>query len=479
MADETYIDTLEALLGVVFVIDGSDNIQVATPAAREVLLATGGTIDDLIVEVTGDRTDQVRRRCETEGPFTNRKMSADSTVWQWHISTRGAGRLVLQATDVTDLAKLETEMELLVEKHRDFTELLPMIAFETDKYGVIESINESGLRLLGYEREDIVNKLTTTDFTPDHRKADVDRLFERRISGTVDPDEIELVTKAGEVITVLSYTIPKVVNGCTIGLHGIAIDITRRKKMEQDLKHAITQAEASATAKSRFLSRVSHELRTPLNAILGFSQLLTVDDSSGLNPKQADRISKIFENGSQLSRMIGEVIDIADLDAGDVPIRKESVSLNSIVSDVVEQLRVLAAKVDVCIDLVSPGEAIVIMGDERQISNLLTQVITNAVQASPPTKAVVVELESAGDGALVSVADEGVGIPVDERERVFDDFHRIEHGGDVHRGIGLGLGIARRLMEQHGGQISIEDREKSGSVVLLNFPRPSPSAEVV
>jgi signal transduction histidine kinase len=222
--------------------------------------------------------------------------------------------------------------------------------------------------------------------------------------------------------------------------------------------------------KSDFLGNVSHELRTPLAAIKGYVDNLLDGVAGPLADKPRHYLGRVRDNADRLGRMVSDLLDLTRIEAGKIELVPRALPVADLVSDAVDGLRHVASerRVRVAVNL-PPCPAV--WADPDRVHQVLANLLANAIKFSPPGGQVAVRASLNGDGLVrLAVEDTGPGIPLTERERVFDKFYQVGRvEGERPPGTGLGLTIARHLVELHGGRIWVEDGPGGGAafVVLL------------
>jgi signal transduction histidine kinase/CheY-like chemotaxis protein len=258
----------------------------------------------------------------------------------------------------------------------------------------------------------------------------------------------------------------------------------RVRERTADLEAANARLEQMDRLKSRFLAHVSHELRTPLTSIVGFADNMIEGLVGSLNVKQEQYLIRIKANGTRLGRMITDLLDLARVEAGKLVLSFDHVALTALVSDVIEQLRPLAAAKQLQIDLHSPDPTLLVWADLDRLSQILTNLLDNAIKYTPDGGHVAVDLSRADQRmARVVVRDTGQGIPPEALPKLFDPFFRVHQQERSHtKGLGLGLAIVKDLVDLHGGSITVHseiDRGTQFEFTLPLYPREeSPSAHL-
>jgi signal transduction histidine kinase len=224
--------------------------------------------------------------------------------------------------------------------------------------------------------------------------------------------------------------------------------------------------------KSDFVSNVSHELRTPLTAIKGSVDLVLREALGPLNERQTHHLRRLRSNTQHLTGLINDLLDLSKIEAGRIELNSTRVSLGGLVHEVGETLRPVAAEKGITLEAATAEPATLVWADRDKITQVLTNLIGNAIKFNPPHGTVTVC--SASDDAewvRVSVADNGPGVAADERERIFEKFYQgAQNGGPKPKGTGLGLAISKTLVELHGGKIWVESELNRGSTFCFTLP---------
>lgn len=248
----------------------------------------------------------------------------------------------------------------------------------------------------------------------------------------------------------------------------------RVEERTHQLAEARREAERANRAKSEFLSRMSHDLRTPLNAILGFAQLLDTDPSLG--DEQIENVRQILKGGSHLLELINEVLDIARIEAGLLALSIEPLQVSEVLSEVVDLMRPLASarRVSVAVHL---NHDLQVLADRSRFRQILLNLLGNAVKYNRVGGDVRVTAERVAGRIRIRVSDTGPGIPEGKRALLFQPFERLGAERDTVEGTGLGLAVAKGLVEAMSGAIGIEV-PAAGATFWIDLPeaerQPSP-----
>jgi signal transduction histidine kinase len=252
----------------------------------------------------------------------------------------------------------------------------------------------------------------------------------------------------------------------------LAADVNR---MNDELGRLYRELETVSRHKSEFLANMSHELRTPLNAIIGFSEVLTEQMFGDLNPKQLDYLQDITSSGRHLLALVNDILDLSKVEAGQMELHPARFSLRGVLENGLSMVGERATRNGIALRLDFDVREEAIEGDERKIKQVVFNLLSNAVKFTPSGGHVTVTVRDDADGVRIDVADDGAGIAPDDQERIFDTFQQVGNSANGgHEGSGLGLGLARRFVELHGGSLTVESEPGRGSTFSVLLPRGRP-----
>jgi adenylate cyclase len=237
-----------------------------------------------------------------------------------------------------------------------------------------------------------------------------------------------------------------------------------------ELKVARDEAVRAAQATSQFLANMSHELRTPLNAVLGYAELIQDGIYGDVPDKIQEVLGRIQQNGRHLLGLINDVLDLSKIEAGQLTLSPVAYSMRELVLDVVGATEALAAEKQLAIQVDVPADLPTGRGDERRITQVLMNLVSNAIKFTD-AGTVSIRAKVAAGSFVVEVADTGMGIAAEDRERIFGEFQQVDSSSTRKKGgTGLGLAIAKRIVELHGGRIWVESTQGEGSTFAFELP---------
>ncbi|HZS81573.1 MAG TPA: PAS-domain containing protein [Stellaceae bacterium] len=318
----------------------------------------------------------------------------------------------------------------------------------------------------GTRFEDILRlQAVRGDFGPVDIESEVRERIERVRTELAETSE--RTTLSGRVIETRRRRMP------SGGFVTVYSDVTERRRVEQEMIDARNQAEIANRSKGEFLANMSHELRTPLNAIIGFSDILQNEKFGPVgNKKYLEYAHDIHNSGVHLLDLISDVLDMSKIEAGKLELYEEEVVIADLVTACLSMVRERARERGIRIAADLGPQSIRLWADQRAMKQILLNILSNAVKFSRDGSAVTITAGHGTDGgAIISVADAGIGMTEEQIERARQPFGQAGPATTrSYGGTGLGLPITQRLVELHGGVLRIESRPGEGTTVSVMLP---------
>ncbi len=404
-----------------------------------------------------------------EFPITN---SNQETIW---ISQKarliqdenGAKEFVAISRDVTETKLANETVRRSEEKYRGIIENLELGILEVDNNDKIIKAYPQFCKLSGYREDELLGNSPLELFLDEDSKEIMLGQNEARRKGISSVYEVALRKKNGEIAWVLISGAPYYnQKGKLEGSVGIHLDITDRKRIEEELRSAKLRAEKMNDTKELFLANISHEIRTPMNAIVGMAELL---ENSALTETQNNYVAAIQSSSNNLLILINDLLDFSKIDSGNISLEMVPFKVKDVVQNTLEILKLKAeenvVKLITEIDNKIPN---VMIGDPVRLGQVMINLVGNAVKftsnAKVTIKVILIEKRKSNFKLKFSVIDEGIGISSDELDYIFEDFSQAKDSTNrLYGGTGLGLSISKKLVTIMGSELKVKSELHKGS----------------
>ncbi|MCL5743608.1 MAG: PAS domain S-box protein, partial [Acidobacteria bacterium] len=411
---------------------------------------------------------------------------------------------IVLVQDITARRRVEEALRESEERYRRIVETAYEGIWMADENDVTTFVNREMARMLGCEVEEMIGR-PMMDFMRDQESRELaSAMLARRRQGVREHLDFRFrLDEDTELWTYIRTTPLYDTEGRYTGGLAMLTDITERKRAEESIRRlnedleilvaerttqlaAVNQelalrnqeVERASRLKSEFLARMSHELRTPMNAIVGFSDLLAEETEGPLNETQQRFLQHIREGARHLLDLINDVLDLSKIEAGRIELRYEEFDVGEALTEVLSVIQPLAEAKKLVVGS-EVHNALAVWADRTRFKQILYNLLSNSVKFTPEGGRVLVEAWTDEDCISVSVIDTGVGIPAEEHEAIFGEFHQVgTTTKGVKEGTGLGLAITRRLVELHRGRIRVESEPDKGSRFTFCLPVSTPHGRV-
>ncbi|MBT5244626.1 MAG: DUF3047 domain-containing protein [Rhodospirillaceae bacterium] len=383
-------------------------------------------------------------------------------------------QIAIFARDITDQKELEKALKESQTRFRDFAESASDYFWETDIQHRLVWESERVNEIAGLKFEDVKGKARWE--LPGPVKDDKD--FWKEFRATVEDHqpfrdfEFPYENKDGKIFEIRVSGVPVFEDKTFIGYRGVTRDVTDLKKAEFELKIAKERAESADRAKSDLLANMSHELRTPLNAILGFSAMMKEEVFGVLDEKYVEYANDINRSGGHLLELINDILDVSAIDAGKIELDEENLDVGEVIEVAVNMVSARAETGNVRLVSIPSNDLPELYADARRLTQILLNLLSNAIKFTPANGEVsIAACVDDEDAHIITIIDTGVGMSGEELDKAMSKFGQVDSGlNRRHEGTGLGLPLARRLIELHGGQMQIDSKKGGGTTVTIKFP---------
>ncbi len=367
-----------------------------------------------------------------------------------------------------DISKLRLSEEKFSTAFHSNSGLMSISDLES---GCYLDVNNAFLEAVEFSREELIGrKGTELGLFPDSG-FEVRKFDKIKKEKSIRKYEVNWRTKSGEIRVGL-LSADTIFIGDRKCMLSVTIDITERKRAEEEASKARIEAEEANRAKSEFLSRMSHELRTPMNSILGFGQLLEMGKLDG---PQKRGVKHIMQSGRHLLNLINEVLDISRIEAGRLELSIEPVSLENVIYEMIDLVQPQVEKNNLNLTfVVTESSRLCVKVDRQRFKQIILNIVNNAVKYNRKGGSVTIETEKVnqrGQTAIrILVRDTGLGIAEEDIDKLFTPFERIGAEKTSTEGTGLGLAVVKKLTEAMAGNVGLTSKEGEGSTFWVEFP---------
>ncbi len=375
--------------------------------------------------------------------------------------------------DISERLALESRYNALIDVQRETLDSLKeaVAVFATD--GRLKLFNNAFLAIWRISRATMEQGPHIDEVISHAQVLFGDMVVWQRIQESITAITYERKPLGGQMVrpdaSVIDYATMPLPDGGTLVTFA---DVTTSRAYERALIERNEALEAADRLKSHFIGHVSYELRTPLTNIIGFSELLSSPHVGQLNAKQQEYLSDISASSRTLLSIIDDILDLATIDAGGLDLKLSPVKIRQIIDAAMLGVKERAGRRRLTFEISLADDINEFIADEARVRQLLFNLLSNAVGFSKIEGIVRLACWYEDADVVFTIEDQGVGIPVDRQAQVFQRFET-DSRGSGHRGAGLGLSIAKSLVDLHGGHISLQSEVDVGTKVTVRLPRRS------
>lgn len=376
-------------------------------------------------------------------------------------------------TDITEQVRAEKALQESEKLVRNLLDHSPAIIAIRDTEGRFKLINRAYERMFGLKNEEVVGK-SLRDVMPEAFSADLSD-YDRTVIETGKPmihEHRADLTYGGDTLMSVRFPIMDE-KGAVAAVGSIATDVTDARMAEQNLHMALMKAEQASRAKSDFLANASHELRTPLNSIIGFSDVLKMETFGPLgSDENKEYVEFINRSGKHLLQVIGGILDLSKIEAGEEILTEEEIDLVELVVEARNLVRAQSAEKGLSLHEDVAADLPPLCADRLKIYQILLNLLSNAIKFTPEGGTVTTRAFTDAEGRMtISVQDTGIGIAAGDLEIIMEPFGQV---GEAYTrsmgGTGLGLALVKSMAELHGATIAVESELGKGTTVTTRFP---------
>jgi PAS domain S-box-containing protein len=371
-----------------------------------------------------------------------------------------------------EIKQVEENFHESEKRYKELANSLPQMVFEVNNEGLIKFTNLASYKMFGYTQDEIATGFSVFDaIVPEDRERARRNMIQIMRGKNQDAEEYSALRKDGTTFPVIIFSSPITTNNQTTGLRGIAIDITERKIMEDQLIMAKEKAEESDKLKSEFLAQMSHEIRTPLNVILSYNSFLKDELANYLNEEQVSGFNSVATAGRRLIRTIDLILNMAELHAGKLDVRINEINIYSILIDLTNEFEHSAKEKNLVLTCTNNcGVIPIIKSDGYIVTEVFQNLIDNAVKYTLKGKIEINIYKEETDRYCVAIKDTGIGIGSEYQDKIFLPFVQEDSGySRKFDGNGLGLALVKKYLELINAEITVESEKGKGSLFVVRF----------
>ncbi|MHA1491800.1 MAG: sensor histidine kinase [Promethearchaeota archaeon] len=390
-------------------------------------------------------------------------------------NTKGETKALLISRNINDRKRTEQKLKESEEKYRFLFEKSPNSIALLNKKGLFLDCNSETEKIFGFKKNELIGKdFTTVGAFTLEQVSEIKGMYNKALKGEIiEPVEHQIKRKDGSSVWIY-YHISLINIDNEILIEVIGQDISVRKKAEKMIKKEIEKLKEIDQIRTDLISRTSHELKTPLVSICSSTELLLNHYTEHFDDTAKGLIEIINRGGERLKKLINDLFDVSKVESSKLKLKKQKENITKIIKECVNDMFYLAKKRKLVINL-DISKDYYIEVDKVRIEQVITNLLINALKNTPPKGNIFIYLQKEDDFIDIKIKDTGVGFTLNEKEKIFKKFGKIERYGkgmDIDtEGTGLGLYISKALVLLHGGEIWVESKGRNkGAIFIIRLP---------
>ena len=384
----------------------------------------------------------------------------------------GEAAYLVSLRDITERMRMEEALKASEEKLKIILENVNDVIFQVSPEGVLQYVNPAVEKVYGYKPKELVGK-GFRKITPSAEMPKVMRALKNVLSGKgIKNFEVDQINDHGKPVTMEVNAVPIRREGKIVTVQGVMRNITERKQAEQALRDSLEKLRRLDELKSNFLSSVSHELRTPI-AIMREGVSLCLDGIAGnITDTQQELLTHSLESIDRLAHLISDLLDVSNIESGQFRLKRSSLDVCEMAHEVMNRYRSEAREKSIAFVEELPKKPVKLFADKDKISQIFKNLISNAVRFTNSGGKISIGVVENKDVVECRVTDTGIGIAEKNLPSLFSKFEQFGRtDGPGYRGTGLGLTIAKGLVEKHGGKIWVESEQNQGTTFWFTLEK--------
>jgi PAS domain S-box-containing protein len=373
---------------------------------------------------------------------------------------------ITQITDTTERKRSENLISMFAQSLKSINEIVSITNLENK----LLYVNESYLKTYGYAENELIGQHAGIVISPNNPAELAEEIFTATRSGGWKGEALDIRKDGSEFPIYLSTSIVYDIEGKPFGLMGVAIDISERKRVENDLIKAKEIAESVNKLKDAFIANMSHEIRTPLNGILGMTSLIKDLFIDKIKKEDEVLFNGIDQSSKRIIRTVDMILNYSRLQVGEFQTFQKKLNISLLCENLMSEYAVQAKYKSIDFIYQDNCGDVVLLADEFSIKLAISNLIDNAIKFTQKGFIHLILKKESNNDIILQIKDTGIGIDKDDLEKIFESFRQVQMGyGRAYEGVGLGLSLVKKVLALNNAQVSVESIKGKGSTFSINF----------